>query len=70
MHWVELTEEIFKNGLWKKGQHSYGVESQKKFMFSGAREFVRANRASTPDDLMNSALAGFGSGAILGRLQG
>ena len=40
------------------------------FMFSGAREFVRATRASTPDDLMNSALAGFGSGAILGRLQG
>ncbi|GFZ13477.1 mitochondrial import inner membrane translocase subunit Tim17/Tim22/Tim23 family protein [Actinidia rufa] len=38
--------------------------------YCGAREFVRATRESTPDDLMNSALAGFGSGAILGRLQG
>ncbi|XP_052170546.1 uncharacterized protein LOC127786875 [Diospyros lotus] len=38
--------------------------------YCGAREFVRASRASRPDDLLNSAIAGFGSGAILGRLQG
>ncbi|KAH7864769.1 hypothetical protein Vadar_033573 [Vaccinium darrowii] len=38
--------------------------------YCGAREFVRANRAADPDDLLNSAIAGFGSGAILGRLQG
>ncbi|KAL7263958.1 hypothetical protein ACSBR1_001997 [Camellia fascicularis] len=38
--------------------------------YCGAREFVRASRASKPDDLLNSAIAGFGSGAILGRLQG
>ncbi|THF97271.1 hypothetical protein TEA_009239 [Camellia sinensis var. sinensis] len=37
---------------------------------AGAREFVRASRASKPDDLLNSAIAGLGSGAILGRLQG
>ncbi|CAL5388056.1 unnamed protein product [Camellia sinensis] len=38
--------------------------------YCGAREFVRASRASKPDDLLNSAIAGLGSGAILGRLQG
>ncbi|KAG5567262.1 hypothetical protein RHGRI_002727 [Rhododendron griersonianum] len=38
--------------------------------YCGAREFVRASRKAEPDDLLNSAIAGFGSGAILGRLQG
>ncbi|GAB4850231.1 hypothetical protein Ancab_029527 [Ancistrocladus abbreviatus] len=38
--------------------------------YCGAREFVIASRKSEPDDLLNSAIAGFGSGAILGRLQG
>lgn len=37
---------------------------------TGAREFVRVSRRSEPDDLMNSAIAGFGTGALLGRLQG
>ncbi|KAF6140128.1 hypothetical protein GIB67_028934 [Kingdonia uniflora] len=36
--------------------------------YCGAREFVAATRRS--DDLINSALGGFGSGAFLGRLQG
>jgi len=36
----------------------------------GAREFVAVTRKTGPDDLFNSALAGFGTGAILGRLQG
>ncbi|KAF5175003.1 Mitochondrial import inner membrane translocase subunit tim17 tim22 tim23 family protein, partial [Thalictrum thalictroides] len=35
-----------------------------------AREFVRATRGSGPDDLLNSAIGGFASGALLGRLQG
>lgn len=39
-------------------------------LVSGAREFVRVSRKAEPDDLLNSAIAGFGSGAILGRLQG
>ncbi|XP_049410954.1 uncharacterized protein LOC125874158 [Solanum stenotomum] len=38
--------------------------------YCGAREFVRASRTGKPDDLLNSAIGGFGSGAILGRLQG
>ncbi|KAL6978818.1 hypothetical protein U1Q18_020486 [Sarracenia purpurea var. burkii] len=38
--------------------------------YCGAREFVTVSRAAEPDDLLNSAIAGFGSGAILGRLQG
>lgn len=38
--------------------------------YCGAREFVRVNRRTGPDDLISSAVAGFGSGAILGRLQG
>ncbi|KGN44634.1 uncharacterized protein LOC101211202 [Cucumis sativus] len=38
--------------------------------YCGAREFVRVSRRSEPDDLMNSAIAGFGTGALLGRLQG
>ncbi|KAF8402128.1 hypothetical protein HHK36_013080 [Tetracentron sinense] len=38
--------------------------------YCGAREFVRASRASEPGDLINSAIGGFGTGAILGRLQG
>ena len=37
---------------------------------TGAREFVRRTRGTGPDDLLNSAIGGFGSGAILGRLQG
>ncbi|WRX10215.1 hypothetical protein QQP08_002702 [Theobroma cacao] len=35
-----------------------------------ACEFVRVTRKTGPDDLMNSAIAGFGTGALLGRLQG
>ncbi|KAJ6390016.1 hypothetical protein OIU77_024278 [Salix suchowensis] len=38
--------------------------------YCGAREFVRVVRKSEPDDLVNSTVAGFGSGALLGRLQG
>ncbi|KAI5679944.1 hypothetical protein M9H77_01171 [Catharanthus roseus] len=38
--------------------------------YCGAREFVRVSRTGKPDDLLNSAIGGFGSGAILGRLQG
>ncbi|XP_019262742.1 PREDICTED: uncharacterized protein LOC109240547 isoform X1 [Nicotiana attenuata] len=38
--------------------------------YCGAREFVRVSRTGRPDDLLNSAIGGFGSGAILGRLQG
>ncbi|WCJ37996.1 Mitochondrial import inner membrane translocase subunit Tim17/Tim22/Tim23 family protein [Euphorbia peplus] len=38
--------------------------------YSGAREYVRVTRKSEPDDLINSVIAGFGTGAILGRLQG
>ncbi|CAK7349389.1 unnamed protein product [Dovyalis caffra] len=38
--------------------------------YCGAREFLRVTRKSEPDDLVNSAIAGFGSGALLGRLQG
>ncbi|XP_010242661.1 PREDICTED: uncharacterized protein LOC104586955 isoform X1 [Nelumbo nucifera] len=38
--------------------------------YCGAREFVRASRASEPGDLINSAVGGFGCGALLGRLQG
>ena len=37
---------------------------------AGAREFVRVSRTGKPDDLFNSLIGGFGSGAILGRLQG
>lgn len=36
----------------------------------GAREFVRITRRSEHGDLMNSAIGGFFSGALLGRLQG
>ncbi|KAF7845588.1 Mitochondrial inner membrane translocase subunit Tim17/Tim22/Tim23/peroxisomal protein PMP24 [Senna tora] len=38
--------------------------------YCGAREFVIATRKTGPDDLWNSAIAGFGTGALLGRLQG
>ncbi|KAI3782864.1 hypothetical protein L2E82_12922 [Cichorium intybus] len=38
--------------------------------YCGAREIVKATRHSGPDDLLDSAIAGFGTGAILGRLQG
>ncbi|OIW18879.1 hypothetical protein TanjilG_25322 [Lupinus angustifolius] len=38
--------------------------------YCGAREFVTATRKTGPDDLVNSAIAGFGTGAVLGRLQG
>ncbi|KAK9757197.1 hypothetical protein RND81_01G147300 [Saponaria officinalis] len=38
--------------------------------YCGAREFVRVTRKSEHGDLINSALGGFCSGAILGRLQG
>lgn len=37
---------------------------------TGAREFVRSTRKTGLDDLLNSAIAGFGTGALLGRLQG
>ncbi|XP_061341111.1 uncharacterized protein LOC133287497 [Gastrolobium bilobum] len=38
--------------------------------YCGAREFVTASRKTGPDDLWNSVAAGFGTGAVLGRLQG
>ncbi|KAI3801159.1 hypothetical protein L1987_29262 [Smallanthus sonchifolius] len=38
--------------------------------YCGAREVVRLSRHSGPDDLLDSAIAGFGTGALLGRLQG
>ncbi|XP_074569781.1 uncharacterized protein LOC141826437 [Curcuma longa] len=38
--------------------------------YCSARELARDARASDPDDLMNSMVGGFASGAILGRLQG
>ncbi|CAM8927547.1 unnamed protein product [Rhodiola kirilowii] len=38
--------------------------------YCGMREMVRASRHSEPDDLIDSALGGFASGALLGRLQG
>ncbi|KAJ7961580.1 Mitochondrial import inner membrane translocase subunit Tim17/Tim22/Tim23 family protein [Quillaja saponaria] len=38
--------------------------------YCGARELVRVTRKTGPDDLLNSAIAGFGSGALLGHLQG
>ncbi|CAN8268551.1 unnamed protein product [Cochlearia groenlandica] len=38
--------------------------------YCGAREFVRITRRSEHDDLMNSAIGGMFSGALLGRLQG
>ncbi|KAL8129286.1 hypothetical protein V2J09_018441 [Rumex salicifolius] len=38
--------------------------------YCGARELVRVSRKSEPGDLWNSAIGGFGSGALLGRLQG
>ncbi|CAI0414887.1 unnamed protein product [Linum tenue] len=37
--------------------------------YCGAREFVRVTRKSDPDDLLNSAIAGFSTGALLGRFQ-
>lgn len=37
---------------------------------AGAREVVRVGRHSGPDDLLDSAIAGFGTGAIIGRLRG
>ncbi|KAL1540955.1 hypothetical protein AAHA92_25234 [Salvia divinorum] len=37
--------------------------------YCGAREFVRVSREGKPDDFLNSVIGGFGSGAILGRLQ-
>ncbi|XP_057736048.1 uncharacterized protein LOC130951418 [Arachis stenosperma] len=38
--------------------------------YCGAREFVTETRKTGPDDLWNSVVAGFGTGALLGRLQG
>ncbi|KEH18145.1 hypothetical protein MtrunA17_Chr8g0339591 [Medicago truncatula] len=38
--------------------------------YCGAREFVTATRKTGPEDLWSSAIAGFGSGALLGRLYG
>lgn len=40
------------------------------FELAGARDYVGITRKTGPDDLLNSAIAGFGSGAILGRLYG
>ncbi|CAN0877655.1 hypothetical protein LINGRAHAP2_LOCUS12009 [Linum grandiflorum] len=37
--------------------------------YCGAREFVRVTRKSDHDDLLNSAVAGFSTGALLGRFQ-
>ncbi|XVF32152.1 hypothetical protein REPUB_Repub17cG0057400 [Reevesia pubescens] len=45
------------------------TESRKFSFILGAHAFVRATRKTGPDDLLNSAIAGFGTGAILGRLQ-
>ncbi|CAH2052381.1 unnamed protein product [Thlaspi arvense] len=48
-----------------------GCYCAKSFGFwLGAREFVRITRRSEHDDLMNSAIGGLFSGALLGRLQG
>ncbi|KAG6386478.1 hypothetical protein SASPL_155381 [Salvia splendens] len=49
--------------------HFVCIDAQIDFSTLGAREFVRASREGKPDDLLNSAIGGFGSGAILGRLQ-
>ncbi|XP_078433558.1 mitochondrial import inner membrane translocase subunit Tim17/Tim22/Tim23 family protein [Wolffia australiana] len=38
--------------------------------YSGVREFVKNTRATEPNDLVNSAIGGFATGALLGRLQG
>ncbi|PWA37396.1 Mitochondrial inner membrane translocase subunit Tim17/Tim22/Tim23/peroxisomal protein PMP24 [Artemisia annua] len=38
--------------------------------YCGAQEIVRLSRYSEPDDLFDSAIAGFGTGALLGKLQG
>ncbi|PKI64243.1 uncharacterized protein LOC116187539 [Punica granatum] len=38
--------------------------------YCGAREFVRVSRRADPEDLLNSVIAGFSTGALLGRLQG
>ncbi|KAK2352846.1 Mitochondrial import inner membrane translocase subunit Tim17/Tim22/Tim23 family protein [Trifolium repens] len=38
--------------------------------YCGAREFVAATRKTGPEDLLSSAIAGFGSGALLGRFYG
>lgn len=40
------------------------------FVFAGVRELVRVTRKSEHNDLMNSAIGGLFSGALLGRLQG
>lgn len=40
------------------------------FVLTGARELVKVARKTGPDDLLNSAIAGFGTGALLGSLQG
>ncbi|CAN1169179.1 hypothetical protein LINPERPRIM_LOCUS19646 [Linum perenne] len=37
--------------------------------YCGAREFVRVTRKADHDDLLNSAIAGFSTGALLGRFQ-
>ncbi|KAL4573802.1 hypothetical protein LXL04_020619 [Taraxacum kok-saghyz] len=39
-------------------------------LITGAREIVKATRHSGPDDLIDSAIARFSTGALLGRLQG
>ncbi|KAK7304529.1 hypothetical protein VNO77_42410 [Canavalia gladiata] len=38
--------------------------------YCGSREFVISTRKTGPDDLWSSVIAGFGTGALLGRLQG
>ncbi|CAK8560159.1 unnamed protein product [Lathyrus sativus] len=38
--------------------------------YCGAREFVTATRKTGPEDLWSSGIAGFGSGALLGRFYG
>lgn len=47
-----------------------GYVRRTNFVVTGAREFVRFSRRAGPEDMISSAVAGFGSGAILGRLQG
>ncbi|KAK6937618.1 hypothetical protein RJ641_031126 [Dillenia turbinata] len=56
-----------RSGMRRKPAEVPDVETQYEL---GAREFVRASRGTGPDDLINSAIGGFGCGSLLGRLQG
>ena len=52
------------------GQSVPGLTCNGLLDLTGMREFVIVSRKSDADDLFNSWIAGFFSGAILGRLQG